>query len=133
MQPWVCLGVLHHARDQPWPDSVRCEILVDLAMGIEDWTADSALFALLTAAYREHGLRGQVHSLVRARLDAAVAAPRLVTIEPSLAHLMLLTPGCTPADREIATAALTRTADDEDNEEEPPPAPKKRRSWQRHG
>jgi hypothetical protein len=73
-----------------------------------------------------------VHSLVRARLDAAVAAPRLVTIEPSLAHLMLLTPGCTPADREIATAALARTAD-EDDEEEPPPAPKKRRWWQRHG
>jgi hypothetical protein len=52
MQPWVCLGILHHGKDEPWPASARREILVDLAMGIEDWTADSALFALLTAAYR---------------------------------------------------------------------------------
>jgi hypothetical protein len=121
MQPWVCLGILHHAEDEPWPTSTRRKVLVDLAFGIEDWVADSALFALVTAAYREPGLRAEVRGLVRARLDAAVAAPRLVTIEPSLAHLMLATPGCTVDDRRIAEAALARDA----------APPRKRRWWNR--
>ncbi|WP_433618344.1 hypothetical protein ACQP2P_20865 [Dactylosporangium sp. CA-139114] len=129
LQPWVCLGILHHAPDEPWPTSVRRQVLVDVAMGIEDWAADAALFALVTAAYREPALRTEVHSLVRTRLDAAVAAPRLVTIEASLAQLMLITPGCTPADRAVAAAALERA--DEDEEEAHAPAPKQRRWWQR--
>jgi hypothetical protein len=126
LQPWVCLGILHHASDELWPASTRRQILVDLAMGIEDWTADAALFALVTAAHREPEPRAEVHALVRARLDAAVAAPRPVTIEPSLAHLMLVTPGCTPGDRKVATAALARAA------EQPAPAPRKRRLWPGH-
>jgi hypothetical protein len=73
---------------------------------VEDWVSDSALFALVTAAYREPALREEVRGLVRARLDAAVAAHRLVTIEPSLAELMLVTPGCTATDRAVAKAAL---------------------------
>ncbi|WP_052745097.1 hypothetical protein [Micromonospora sp. HK10] len=140
MQPWVCLGILHHAADEPWPASTRREVLVDLAFGVEDWVADAALFALVTAAYREPALRAEVHHLVRARLDAAVAAERLVTIEESLAQLMLVTPGCQAADRALAAAVLARAAQD-DEDDEPAPAPTtpapapapapKRRWWQR--
>jgi hypothetical protein len=129
MQPWVCLGLLHHAKAEPWPTSTRREVLVDLAFGVEDWVADAALFALVTAAYLQPDVREEVRQLVRARLDAAVAANRLVTIEQSLAQLMLVTPGCGADDRAQATAALARAAHD-DEEEEPVP-PKKRRWWQR--
>lgn len=110
MQPWVCLGILHHAKDEPWPVSTRREVLVDLAFGVEDWVADAALFALVTAAYRAPGRRAEVRQLVRARLDAAVAADRLVTIEESLAQLMIITPGCRADDRAVAVAVLARTA-----------------------
>lgn len=106
MQPWVCLGILHQAPDEPWRDSTRREVLVDLALGVEDWVADAALFALVTAAYREPALRTEVRALVRERLDAAVAANRVVTIEESLARLMLVTPDRTRDDHAVATAAL---------------------------
>jgi len=128
MQPWVCLGILHHRADEPWPTSTRRAVLSDLALGIEDWVADSALFALVTAAYRDTAIRDEVRGLVRTRLDAAVAANRPVTIEESLATLMLVTPGCRPDDRAVAMAAIARTnADDDDRAA----APKKRRFWQR--
>lgn len=130
MQPWVCLGILHHAKDEPWPTSVRRQVLVDLAFGVEDWVADAALFALVTAAYREPGLRAEVRQLVRGRLDVAVAARRLVTIEESLARLMMVTPGCTLDDRAVATAALARGERDDDNDGDVGP-PKKRRWWRR--
>ncbi|MFD0516906.1 hypothetical protein [Paractinoplanes durhamensis] len=120
MQPWVCLALLRHG------DEGR-EALADLAFGAEDWVSDAALFALVTTAYREPGRRAEVHDLVRARLDAAMAAPRVVTIEESLAQLMLITPGCTPGDRTLATAVLTRADEPPPDEPEPP----KRRWWQR--
>jgi hypothetical protein len=130
MQPWVCLGLLHHAADEPWEASTRRTVLVDLAFGVEDWVSDAALFALVTAAYREPALREEVRGLVRARLDAAEAAFRLVTIDESLAQLLLVTPGCTSDDRALATAVLARAARNEEDEEQPA-APAKRRWWQR--
>ena len=130
LQPWVCLGILHHAEQEPWARSARREVLVDLAFGIEDWIADAALFALVADAYREPGRRKEVRTLVRARLDAAVAADRLVTIEESLAHLMLVTPGSRADDRAVAKAALARAARDDGRE----PVPfRKPRWWRRRG
>jgi hypothetical protein len=114
MQPWVCLGILHHAKDEPWPTSTRREVLTDLALGVEDWVCDAALFALVTAAYREPQVRAEVRELVRARLDAAVTADRVVAIEESLAQLMLVTPGCTPGDRAVATDALARAQSEDE-------------------
>jgi hypothetical protein len=128
MQPWVCLGILHHAKDEPWPTSTRRQVLVDLAFGVEDWVSDAALFALVTAAYREPDLREEVRQLVRARLDAAVAANRSVTIEESLAQLMIVTPDCRADDRALAMAVLARAEQDDDEDLAPP---KKRRWWQR--
>jgi hypothetical protein len=128
MQPWVCLGILHHHAGEPWPTSTRRAVLCDLALGVEDWVADSALFALVTAAYRDPVARDEVRALVRTRLDAAVAANRLVTIEESVAKLMLVTPGCRPDDRAVAAAAIARA---NANDDERPTTPKKRRLWQR--
>jgi hypothetical protein len=126
MQPWVCLGILHHAADESWPMSARRKVLVDLAFGVEDWVADAALFALVTAAYRQPEVRADVRQLVRHRLDAAIGADRLVTIEASLAQLMLVTPGCRVDDRIVARLALARNADEGDDV-----PPKKRRWWRR--
>lgn len=128
LQPWVCLGILRHREDEPWPTSTRRQVLVDLAFGAEDWACDAALFALVTAAYQEPAVRAEVRGLVRARLDAAAAADRLVTIEESLARLMLITPGCTAADRARASVAIARAA--ADDSDQPPPS-RRRRWWQR--
>jgi hypothetical protein len=92
----------------------------DLAFGVEDWVTDAALFALVTLAFREPGRRREVRDLVRARLDAAVDAGRAVTIEESLAHLMLVTPGCTASDHAKARAVLARHG---------VRAPQRRRRW----
>jgi len=112
MQPWVCLAILRHKEDEPWATSTRRHALTDLAMGVEDWVADAALFALVTAANRHPTIRTEVRGLVRARLDTAVAASknRMVTIEESLAHLMLITPSCQPDDRKLARRVLARAS-----------------------
>lgn len=111
MQPWVCLAILRHEEDQPWTESVRRDVLVDLAMGVEDWVADASLFALVTASLRDPAVREEVRGLVRARLDAIVKASksRPVSIDESLAHLMLITPGCRAGDRRLAQRVLARS------------------------
>lgn len=122
-QPWVCLAILHHAGHEEWATSIRRQALMDLAFGVEDWVADSALFALVTEAYRNPETRAETRRLVRSRLDAAASADRLVTIEESLARLMLITPGCDADDTAAANAVLTPTAE--------PSAGNRRRWWQR--
>jgi tetratricopeptide (TPR) repeat protein len=98
---WACLGILHHRPDEPWQTSTRRRVLVDLVNGIEDWTTDSALFAMIVAAWMAPDARDDVRAIVRARLDEAIRTRqrRLMTIAPSIAELMLITPGCTIADR----------------------------------
>lgn len=94
-QAWACLGLLHHRADEPWPDSTRRLVLLDLVRGVEDWAADAALNALVTAAWMDPGIRRDVTDIAGARfLDAMEAfRQREVTIVTSLAHLVLLTPG----------------------------------------
>ncbi|HET9655902.1 MAG TPA: hypothetical protein VFP72_11145 [Kineosporiaceae bacterium] len=123
LQPWVCLAILHHADHEPWATSTRRQVLVDLAFGVEDWVSDSALFALVTAAYRQPETRSEVRRLVRSRLDAAASADRLVTIEESLARLTLVTPGCDADDKDAARKTLAPTADETPTD--------KRRWWRR--
>ncbi|MFF5289356.1 hypothetical protein [Paractinoplanes globisporus] len=107
-QPWTCLGILRHREDEPWATSTRRRVLIDLAFGVEDWVADSALLALVTAAHDDPARRAEVRELARARLDeaAVTAASRPVTIAESLAQLMLITPGCTADDRARARSML---------------------------
>jgi tetratricopeptide (TPR) repeat protein len=94
VQVWACLGLLHHGADEPWGPSSRRRMLVDLAFGVEDWTTEAALFAMITAAWVDPPARSDVAALVRERLaDIARVAPhRPVTIAWSLARLALMTP-----------------------------------------
>jgi tetratricopeptide (TPR) repeat protein len=94
VQAWACLGILHHGTDQPWPDSRRRRVLVDLVFGVEDWVAEAALFALVTAAWVDPSTRPDVAAVVRDRLADAlqVRRSRAVSIVWSLARLALITP-----------------------------------------
>lgn len=94
-QAWACLGLLHHQTSEPWPGSARRRVLVDLVRGVEDWTADAALNALVTAAWTDPSIRTDVAGIVGARFADAMHAfrQREVTIAISLAHLVLITPG----------------------------------------
>jgi hypothetical protein len=123
LQPWVCLGILHHEKHQPWAMSTRRQVLVDLAFGVEDWVSDAALFALVAQAYRDPSVRDEVRVLVRDRLVAATEAPRPVMIWSSLAHLMLITPGAGEGEKSLAHAVLKQDEDEDEDEPEPEEAP----------
>jgi hypothetical protein len=99
VQVWCCLGLLHHRTDEPWDISIRRRLLVEIAYGVEDWTTEAALYALLVMAWVDPSTRGDIATLAEARFRAAVQASktRPVTILNSLAHLTFLIPDM-PAD-----------------------------------
>ncbi len=107
-QAWACLGVLHHKPDEPWPDSTRRAVLVDLVNGVEDWATDAAANALVVAAWTDPACRADVVEIVGARFAAAGQAriKRQVTIADSLAHLVLVTPEMPRNAVSVATALI---------------------------
>jgi hypothetical protein len=104
VQTWCCVGLLHHRTGEPWPDSTRRRLLVEIAYGVEDWTTEAALYALLVMAWVDPSTRRDVASLVAGRFHAAVQASqsRPVTILKSLAHLAFATPGMPTETRLLA-------------------------------
>jgi tetratricopeptide (TPR) repeat protein len=99
VQTWACLGLLHHRTDEPWESSTRRRLLIELVWGVEDWTTEAALFALVTNAWVEPTVRADVALLVGERLAdvAGVSQQRPVTIAWSVAQLALATPDLDPA------------------------------------
>lgn len=110
VQAWACLGIAHHRGDEPWIDSTRRSVLVDLAYGPDDWTCEAALLALAATAWTQPGPRSDIAELVAWRFLAALEAERTrpVTILDSLAHLVLATPGVHADIASLAREALTR-------------------------
>ncbi len=108
VQVWACLGILHHAGDEAWPTSQRRRVLVEIAFGVEDWAAEAALFALVTAAWVDPSVRTDVAALVGDRLGDALAVSRrrAVSIAWSLARLALVTPELDDATLRSARALL---------------------------
>ena len=123
-QAWACLGVLHHQPDEPWPDSARRSVLVDLVNGVEDWATDAAANALVVAAWADPACRADVAEVVGARFAAAVqaTASRQVTIAESLARLVLVTPGM-PQSAVRAAGALIEQAQATPSPVKPAPSP----------
>ncbi|HEX8345529.1 MAG TPA: tetratricopeptide repeat protein [Actinoplanes sp.] len=105
-QVWACLGLLHHRTDEPWPQSTRRRLLVELIWGVEDWITEAALFALVTNAWVEPTVRADVARLVGERLAdiARVGRQRPVTIAWSVAQLALATPELDAGSQRLATA-----------------------------
>ncbi|MCW3839439.1 tetratricopeptide repeat protein [Micromonospora yasonensis] len=109
VQVWACLGLLHHHTDEPWADSTRRRVLLELVWGVEDWITEAALFALVTAAWVDPAVRPDVARVVAERLAdvVAVARERPVPIAVSLAYLSLATPDLDPATRDLARTLIT--------------------------
>ncbi|GIJ34272.1 tetratricopeptide repeat protein [Micromonospora sediminimaris] len=101
VQVWTCLGLLHHRTDEPWADSTRRRVLVELARDVPE-VAEAALFALVTAAWVDPSVRRDVAELVAERL--AAARRHQLPNAASLAHLALATPDLDPE-----TTATART------------------------
>jgi tetratricopeptide (TPR) repeat protein len=104
VQALACLGIAGHALEQPWRESERRAVLVDLAYGPEDWVTEAALLALVATAWVDEEARADVAELVSWRYMAAVkaAATRPVTLLDSLRHLVLATPDLHPDVRSLA-------------------------------
>ncbi|MEU8260151.1 tetratricopeptide repeat protein [Micromonospora sp. NPDC048999] len=102
VQVWACLGLLHHRTDEPWAESTRRRVLLELV--VADRITEAALFALVTAAWVDPAVRADVATVVAGRLAdaAAVARERPVPMVVSLAHLALATPDLAPATRDLA-------------------------------
>lgn len=94
VQSFACLGLAHHRTDQPWPDSDRRRILLDLLDGPEDWVCEAAAFALVATAWMQPEIRAEAGERVAARLVMAAQAwqTREVTVLASLCRLVLLCP-----------------------------------------
>lgn len=109
-QAWTCLGFLHHRADEPWPDSTRRAVLLDLATGVEDWTTDAALNAMVIGSWVDPAIREDVANLVGHRFVDAIKTyqQREVTIVHSLARLALVTPGMIPAVTDLARDLLNK-------------------------
>ncbi|WP_281895056.1 tetratricopeptide repeat protein [Phytohabitans aurantiacus] len=127
VQVWACLGMLHHRTEEPWADSARRRVLLDLVWGVEDWTTEAALFALVTAAWVDPSARTDVASVVAERLAdvAAVSHDRPVSIAWSVAKLALATPDLDPDAVELAREIVAS----EETDAKPPA--KRQRWWRR--
>ncbi|MFF6958820.1 hypothetical protein [Streptomyces sp. NPDC008317] len=94
VQTFACLGVAHHRADEPWEDSRRRAVLLDLLHGPEDWVNETAAFAMVATAWGDPAVRADVGlRLTERMLDAAKAyQTREVTVLGSLCRLVLLCP-----------------------------------------
>jgi hypothetical protein len=54
------LGIAHHQTDEPWANSTRRTVLLDLADGPEDWVCDAALNAMVAIARVDPQVRHDV-------------------------------------------------------------------------
>lgn len=107
-QIWVCLGILHHRPEQPWPTSARRALLLRLLLGCEDWTVEAAAFALCVSAWRFPAQRAEVADVITRRyLHAAKALGRRPTqLHDPLARILLICPDIAPAIAAQARKAL---------------------------
>ncbi|MFJ8626999.1 hypothetical protein ACIRD3_29760 [Kitasatospora sp. NPDC093550] len=115
VQAFACLGIAHHRTDQPWPESDRRRVLLDLLLGPEDWVAEAAGFALVAIGWTHPEIRADIAAQLRRRLHYCVDARRVraVTILRSVCRLVLAAPWMPPADRDLARAAIR--AEDAEN------------------
>jgi tetratricopeptide (TPR) repeat protein len=97
---WACLGLLHHGAEEPWLDSTRRRLLLDLLAGGLDRVTEAALFALIVTAWIDPAARADVAGVVASRLAEVASRPGA----RSVAELALATPGLDQETRAAATA-----------------------------
>lgn len=98
VQAWVCIGILHHRVDEPWQASARRGLLLRLLHGPEDWTVDSAAFALCLAAWIQPQHKAAIAEEIAARYRFAAEAVgrRFTSLHAPLAAIVLACPGMDP-------------------------------------
>ena len=97
-QVWVCVGILHHQSEEPWPRSTRRNLLLRLLFGPEDWTVDAAAFALCVAAWRFPEQRAEIADAIAQRYVHAAEAvgKRPTQLHDPLARVVLVCPDIDP-------------------------------------
>jgi tetratricopeptide (TPR) repeat protein len=120
-QVFACLGLLH--CEEAGDTAARRAELAEIAWGVEDWTTEAALFALVTAAWVDPGCRPEVAETVGDRFVTALRASqnRAVTILGSLATLVRITPEMPPRLLELAGLVLSDGDSDADSSPSQPP------------
>ncbi|MBS2539816.1 tetratricopeptide repeat protein, partial [Catenulispora sp. NF23] len=110
VQTIACVGIAHHRTDQPWPESERRQILVQLLHGPEDWVCEAAGMALVTVAWAFPEARADILEWLLNRLGQfmQVAEKRVVTVLGSMCHLVLACPWLEPKGRAYITDIVTR-------------------------
>jgi len=102
---WACLGLLHHDAEEPWLESERRRLLLDLLDGGLDRVTEAALFALVVTAWIDPSARADVAEVVAGRLTEVAGRPGA----RSVAELAQATPDLGPVARATA-AGMIRTA-----------------------
>ncbi|MFF4183701.1 hypothetical protein ACFYZ9_10975 [Streptomyces sp. NPDC001691] len=120
VQAFACLGIAHHRTDQPWAESDRRRVLLDLLLGSEDWVNEAAAFALVTIAWTHPETRADIATQLGVRLlDVATSSQqRDVTTLQSICALMLC---CPWADGGALSLARTMAELDREDQAEPRP------------
>ncbi|WP_153462072.1 tetratricopeptide repeat protein [Streptomyces kaniharaensis] len=133
VQTFACLGIAHHRTDQPWQDSDRRRVLVDLLLGPEDWVVEAAGLALVAIGWTHPETRADIAAQLRLRLRYCADArrTRVVTILRSVGRLALAAPWLPSADLALAQAVIradeAADAPDPDPDPEPEPEPQPQR------
>ncbi|MEU4238088.1 tetratricopeptide repeat protein [Actinoplanes sp. NPDC026619] len=99
---WACLGLLHHGAEEPWLDSARRKLLLELIEGGLDRVTEAALFALIVSAWIDPDARADVAAIVAGRLAEVAGRPGSRTV----AELALATPDLDPAVRKTAAGMI---------------------------
>lgn len=94
VQVIACTGILHYRAEQPWAESERRSILLDLLDGPEDWVTEAAAMALVVAGWTFPDARADVGARIVERFAAAAQAARTrpVLMLDSLARIVLACP-----------------------------------------
>jgi tetratricopeptide (TPR) repeat protein len=108
VQTIACVGIAHHRADQPWEQSERRRVLMDLLQGPEDWVTEAAAMALVAVAWAFPETRADVlESLLnRLGLFLQAAEKRAVTVLGSMCCLVLACPWLEPKGRAFIADVL---------------------------
>ncbi|MGW2813644.1 hypothetical protein [Streptomyces sp. NPDC001415] len=115
VQAFACLGIAHHRTDQPWAESERRQVLLDLLLGSEDWVNEAAAFALVAIAWTNPDTRADIGTqLLERLLDVGTSTrQREVTILQSICALTLCCPWMDASALDLARVMAARDAEED--------------------
>jgi hypothetical protein len=115
VQTIACVGIAHYRTDEPWEQSERRRLLLDLLNGPEDWVTEAAAMALVAVAWAFPETRDDVLECLLSRLSLFLEAAekRAVTVLGSMCGLVLACPWLEPKGRAFITDVLDQLASED--------------------